>query len=338
LNHAEQECSREYRKYYNTVAVSAAISNLFKDNPLFGRFIGESHELRTDDDKPIKPDITTVYNSDSKGLLFEIKYSTQRSARDVLLGMKRYLSAKTGWGTATRTVDSVDVVLVCHGDDTATVHQALVDLAAQNGNEFLKSDGFSLWQWIIGSSKEGEHEEAMWLQHIAGSCRNSALQQQILSPGGIRIPDEVLQYLRFQRTFVRDKPPVQYTILFLLQHVLPKDPDKESYDIPLEIVYQRANSFFPSWWESTETTMQVKRQWIKEALTMLCELGLVQRHPDKESYAIPRSLLEKRNPLRFTCRKLARHYEKRAPRGRTRQYKIRVTGVAEATLEPFLER
>ena len=339
MNHAEQECIRGYRKYYDTVAVSSAIANLFRSNSLFGKFIGESHELRTENDEPITPDITAVFDSGSKGLLFEIKYSLQSSATDVLLGMKRYFAAKTGWRNSTGTVHSVDVVLICHADDTATIHEAIENLAKQDGNEFLKSDGFSLWQWILGSPKEGEREEVMWMQHIAGSCRNQPVNEHILRPGGIRIPDDVLSYLRFQHSFVRDKPPVQYTILLLLQHVLPKDPDREEYEIPLEVVYQRANSFFPPWWESTEATKQVKRRWIKEALSTLHDLGLIQRKGDSEVYRIPRSLLEKRKPSRFICRKLARHYEKRAARGRVRQrYKITVTRAPGGTLEPFLKR
>jgi len=253
--------------------------------------------------------------------------------------MKRYFAARTGWRTPTGTVHHVNLVLICNADDTQRIHAAMEDLAGQEGNEFLKSDGFSLWQWIVGSTKEDDREEVMWLQHIAGSCRNTLLQQRISNPGGIRIPDKVLRYLRFQHSFVRDKPPVQYMILLLLQHVLPKDPEKESYDIPLEIVYQRANSFFPPWWESTETTRQVKRQWIREALSTLCDLGLIKRHPDGESYTIPRTLLEKRMPLRLICKKLAQRSRKRARRGRPRtKYTVTVTPAPGGTLEPFLER
>lgn len=292
--------------------VSSAIYDLFRDGVL-GKFIGESHELRAEDDTLLTPDITTVHDHDSKGLLFEIKYSIGSSANDVLLRQREYFLAKTGWRTATGTVGNVDVVLVCNAEDTQTVHKVMKELAGQEGNDFLKSEGFALWQWIMGSAKDDR--EVMYLQPIAGSCRNALLEQRIRAPGGIRIPDEVLRFLRFQHAFVRDKPPVQYTILFLLQHVLPKDPDKLGYDIPLEIVDQRANGFFPPWWESTETTKQVKRGWIKEALSTLHSLGLIQKHPGKETYTIPTSLLEKKEPLRLICRKLIQSSQRR-PRGR----------------------
>jgi len=339
LYHTEEQCSREYRKYYDTVMVSSAIFDLFKDGTL-GKFVGESHQLRTQDNTPVTPDITTVYDSGAKGLLFEIKYSLGSSASDSLLRLKRYFGAKTGWRTATGTVDDVDVVLICNADDTQSVHEALEELARHDGNEFLKAQGFALWQWIVTSSKKDERAEVMWLQPIAGSCRNEALEERIRHPGGIRISDKVLEFLRFQHSFVRDKPPVQYTILFLLQHVLPKDPDKEWYDVPLEIVYQRANSFFPAWWESTETTTQVKRGWIKEALSTLRDLGLIQKRMGEETYTIPTSLLAKKKPLRLICRRLAQRSQRHMRRSRVvRKRAKRVTPVKKetSTLEPYIQ-
>ena len=117
----------------------------------------------------------------------------------------------------------------------------------------------------------------MWLQRVFGKTRNANLERLADTPGGVRITEDVLRFLRFQHMFVRDKPPVQYVIIFLVQHILPKQPDVSSYNIGFDIVYDRANSFFPGWWEAAEKTRQIKRDLIREALNRSVDLGYVNK-------------------------------------------------------------
>lgn len=310
----ELDCEKKYRKYSDTVAVSAAIYDLFKKNQSLGRFVGESHRLSSPTGEEFTPDMSTVY--DSSGLVFEIKYSLGASVKDELLSLKKYSSATQGWPTRiirTGIVQSVDVVLVCNAEDTSRVSSALSEVAKETGDSFFSS-GLAVWQWIISSTKD--RNEAMWLQHVTGATRNNAVEACIHSPGGIQVSEEVLDYLRWQHLFIRDKPPVQYTIMCLLHYVLPREPDKEKYAINLDIVYQRANSFFPGWWEETEKTTQLKRKWVKEALDTLVRMRLIEVDPaNKESYIIPSAVFRKKRPLKLICRKLV-GMERRQPRGR----------------------
>lgn len=333
----EQKCKRLYQKYHDTVAVSVALYDLFRSNPLLGKFVGESHQLFTFDDEELTPDISTSYEANSKGLVFEIKYSIGASVKDVLLSAKRYRNAVKGWPSG--AVEHVDVVLVCSAEDTQIVSSAIQELIEETADPFFSSEGFAVWQWIVSSTREEMRPEAMWLQPVMGATRNSSVEQLIHSAGGIQISEDVLTHLRFQHMFVRDKPPVQFTIIFLTHHILPKT-EKESYEISLDTIYQRANSFFPPWWESAEKTVQVKRQWIKEALEMLVEMKLVEVGSKEETYRVPSALLRKHNALNFFCKKLARiSRRRRRVRGRVARIRRIPSRMAEGmpTLEPFLK-
>lgn len=331
-----QECSRLHQKYSDTVAVSSAIFDIIRRNATVGRFIGESHQLLSDEGSDLTPDISCLYNADRYGLVFEIKYSIGSSADEYLLKVKRYRRALGGWPTNTGKVEWTDVVLVCNAGDTPLILPVLSDLSQkQNNDKFYSSPGFSVWQWIIGSSKE-YREDSMWLQRVYGSTRNDNLERLAATLGGIRIPEELLSYLRFQHAFVRDKPPVQYTIVFLVHHVLPKQPDVPSYDVELDVVYDRANSFFPGWWESAEKTKQVKRDWIKEALNQMVSLKYVTKKTP-EIYQIPTILMSKKKLLDDICRRLETSQTRKVKQARPMRRRRRV-GQAHgtSTLDRFI--
>jgi len=75
LRQLEQKCVRDYRKYSDTVAVSCAIYHLFSKNPEIASYVGIEHELENDKGKKISPDLVATYESDRKGLTFELKWS-----------------------------------------------------------------------------------------------------------------------------------------------------------------------------------------------------------------------------------------------------------------------
>ncbi len=276
---------------------------MIRRNPELGRFIGESHQLLTEDGDELTPDISSLFNSDRCGLTFEIKYSVGSSVDDYLLKAKRYRTALRGWPNSTGKVEATDVVLVCNANDTQRVLNSLSKLSqGQDGEGFFVSPGFSVWQWIMGLGKENR-EESMWLQRVYGKTRNPNLEKLADTPGGVRITEDVLRYLRFQHAFVRDKPPVQYTIVFLVQHVLPKQPDVPSYDIGYDTVYDRANSFFPGWWEAGEKTVQIKKAWIREALDQMAFMKYTTK-VEPELYRVPTSLIGKKKLLEDICNRL----------------------------------
>ena len=299
-------CVADFRKYSNTVAVSSAISHLFQTDTRLGHFIGSEHRLlASSPDETLTPDITAVYDGDSRGLLFELKYSLPtdiRSVKEKLLNLAKYSRVRNGWGVK-GPVHSADFVLVCHVEDVKRAVDAAGQVFAETQDPFYDPKSFSIWYWTISTPRENERKEEMRLVHAYGGTRNSVLQQLIGQPGGIPIPEDVLMMLRFTNLFIREKPPVQYTIVLLIQNVFSALPPphrigRRYYEVSLDLIYQKANSLFPPWWEDAVETRQVKRGWIKEALDTLVKLQMVKGIPQKrDSYSVPIPTLVIRKPL-----------------------------------------
>jgi len=310
---------------------------MIRRHPTVGRFIGESHQIRGLDGGRLTPDISSIFDLDKRGLVFEIKYSIGSSVEDYLLKVKRYRNAVHGWPTSSGQIETNDVVLLCNANDTPRVLACLSELSVRQDDEkFFTSPGFSVWQWIMGSTKE-DREDSMWLQRVYGKTRNTNLEELADTPGGIRITEDVLRFLRFQHMFVRDKPPIQYVIVFLVQHVLPKQPDVSSYDIELEIVYDRANSFFPGWWEAAEETRQVKRELVKEALNRMVDMRYITKI-GQDKYQIPNSLLGKKRLLDDVCRRLENIASRQARRPRVSLHMRRSRKLKRPTDTSSLDR
>lgn len=286
--------------------MSSAISHLFETNAQLGHFVGSEHKLvASSPDEVLTPDITVVYDGDSKGLLFELKYSLPtdvRSVKDKLMELAKYGRVRNGWGVKA-AIQYADFVLVCHVEDVKRAADTAQQIFAEGTNPFYDPKSFSIWYWTISAPRDNERKEEMRLLHAYGATRNSPLQRTIQQPGGIPVPEDVLMTLRFTNAFIRQKPPVQYTIVLLIQNVFsalppPHRAGRRYYDVSLDLLYQKANSLFPPWWEDAVQTIQVKRGWIKEALDTLVKLKLVRQSPQKpDVYSIPIPTLVTRKPL-----------------------------------------
>ncbi len=320
-------CLTEFRKYADTVAVSTGISHLFETNPALGQFVGIEHRLVANPNALLTPDITTLYDDNSKGLLFELKYSLPsdpQAVTDELLKLEKYKYARSGWGTS-GIVSTVDFILVCHMDDAKRATDAARQIYKETGKSFFAPETFSIWSWTIGVSRSDQRREEMRLLHMHGATRNAKLQAMILDPGGILVAEEILTALRFTQVFVRQKPPVQYTMSVLIQNVfsaLPPLPlsltsQRQEYIVTLDAVAQKTNILFPPWWESDVQTVQVKRGWIKEAMEALVKVKMIGAVQGKsESHAIsPRRLTTRKQLPQVICERLAAHARRR-PRGR----------------------
>jgi hypothetical protein len=132
-------------------------------------------------------------------------------------------------------------------------------------------------------------------------------------PPGLILPEESLTYLRSSFNFTREKPPVQYTIITLIQHVfsLFQDPRRGPwvYELTTDMIYEKAKLLFPSWHELDTETIQMKRRWITEALETMYAIGMVGKPIGKpESWLIPIPTFKTRRPMEVAlCTKLARH-------------------------------
>jgi len=314
----ELKCIQDYSKYSDTVAICFAVHNFLTKNPQIAKFIGIEKDLKNTADHTVTPDIVGSYENDKKGLLFEIKWSLpfdEELLKKEIKELEKYLVPCIPWGKTPVDPETQDLVLICHIDDVQRTIEMIKLYVTENPNSLLGKDGFSVWSWTITPPKQGGRKEEMRLFPVYGKTHNNEIEKLICQPGGILFPEDVLTYLRFSYTFIKEKPPLQYLMTVLIQNILPSfqsSSEKESHDIHVDMIYERSKTFFPSWHSYSEETIQVKRKWIREALEGLCQLGFCGKVPNKEDWwKIPIPLIRTRKPIQeMLCKKAAQTYLK----------------------------
>ena len=320
-------CLRDYTRYSDTIAVLLAIRQLLLKNPSMARFIGVEYKLKNTKGNFLKPDLVSQYDRDSKGMIFEVKWSLPND-KDLLekelRELKKYTDFLEKWKTGSGKVEKHDLLLVCHIDDARKAVDSVKQLATEKDYAFMAKSGFSVWGWILNPAKKGGHEEELRFLHCYGQTGNQQLESMIRQTGGIKISEDVLTYLRFTFAFTPDKPPIQYTISVLIQNILPsfqRSVEKESYELDIDLIYDRAKSFFPSWHEFDEETTQTKRRWLREAIEKMCDLKLAERvAKSSNQWSIPIPTLRPKGSVQESiCKKIAkeamkRRYEGKLPR------------------------
>ena len=320
---------RDYRRYSDTVAVCCAIYNLFTKDPDIAKLVGIEHTLQKSDGGCVTPDIVATFDNGQKGLILELKWSLpydEKLLEKEIKELKKYSVPCSNWRHLGDKVDSQDLILVCHIDDAQRVVDLIGKLSKDDSQSHLAKEGFAVWSWTITPPKKGERKEELRLFAVYGGTRNRKIEELIRQASGILFPEDALTFLRFTFTFIKEKPPLQYTMTILIQNILStfqRNPEREDYDIHTDMIYERSKSFFPSCRDPDSTSVQIKRKWIREALEKLCELGLCKKVPDKDDWwKIPIPILRTRKPIQqLLCKKLAKMYLKQLQvkkRGRPR--------------------
>jgi hypothetical protein len=326
----QRDCIRDYRRYADTVAVLSAVYHILKEDPTIVDYIGIEKNLKNSEGKDIEPDLVALYDHRTKGLLFEFKWSLP--LRDDLLEkeikeLRKYNGDCSLWKSSNGRVDYHDSILVCHIEDSERSIEKFQKVASEKEYNFLNSDGFAIWTWIISSAREGERKEHLMLSNVHGKIRYAKIEGMIKRPTGLILPEESLTYLRSTFNFIHDKPPIQYTIIKLIQHVFPQFQDYKRgvsvYEITTDMIYKKANILFPSWKEQDVQTIQVKRKWITEALEAMFALKIIGKPIGKpDSWLIPIPTLKTRKPIEEAlCVRLAKYQLKitKPPRRKGRQ-------------------
>lgn len=314
----ELKCVRDYSKYSDTVAICFAVHNFLSKNPQIAKFIGIEQDLKNTAGRTVTPDIVAAYDNDKKGLLFEIKWSLpldEELLKKEIEELEKYFVPCIAWGNTPDDPKTQDLVLICHIDDVQRTTEMIKLYLTEKPQSLLGKEGFSVWSWTITPPKQGGRKEEMRLFPVYGKTRNQKVEELICQPGGILFPEEVLTYLRFSYTFIKEKPPLQYIMTVLIQNILPSfqsSSEKESHDIHVDMIYERSKSFFPSWHSYNAETIQVKRKWIRAALEKLCELNLCGRVLNKDDWwKIPIPLIRTRKPIQeVLCKKAVKAYLK----------------------------
>lgn len=336
LTPLQLDCIRDYRRYADTVAILSAVHDLLQKHPEMGQFIGIERKLKRSKGY-VTPDLVALY--DTKGLIFELKWSlplTTSLLEEEVKELKKYTDQFSNWKTPSGQVDHQDIVLVCHIDDVKRVVDAVQRLAKQPEYSFLSSDGFAIWAWFIAAPKHGERKEELRLSSEYGGTRNDSIENMIQEPGGILISENVLTYLRFNFFFIRQKPPVQYTMSMLIQHVfLPFQLgiEREFYEVDTDLICElAARVFFPSWHEYDANTVQLKRRWIRESLDSFEELKLIKRLDRPDWWKVPSPVLRSRQQTQIAvCRRIANWFLKQIEKKR----KTRAIGVKPIRVKPI---
>jgi len=270
------------------------------------------------------PDFAVIYDVD-KGLLFEQKSSLPSDselARQEVQEIGRYSSTLYGWPTSDGSVQHHDIVLICHMADVKGVVDLVKELSQERGNEYLRSNGFSVWSWAISPPKQAGGEDQMRFFREYGRTRNEELEKILSEPGAILVPEDVLTVYRFRYLFTRERPPVQYTMVVLIQHVFNSFArslsERGQRRLSLQLIQDRTSSYFPHWWGAGVDASQARKEWVEEALHKMVELGLIETVEDDKDI-----FLVQIPPPRFRggtledviCKKLSRAHV--APRTRS---------------------
>ena len=312
----QQDYIRAYRRYADTVAVLSAIYHILKQKPFLVDYVGIETKLKNDYGNEITPDIVALYASRTKGLVFELKWSfpfKEELLEKEVKELKKYAVPCSQWKNSTGRVDYHDFVFVCHIEDSGRIITAIMKVAKTEDYNFLTSDGFAVWTWTISAARGGERREHLILYCTHGTTRYNVMENMMRKPTGLILPEESLTYLRSSFSFIREKPPVQYTMITLIQHVFShfKDPKRDSgvYEITTDMIYEKAKILFPPWQEPDVKTLQIRRRWITEALEAMFTLRIIGRPVGKpESWLIPIPTLKTRTSIEYAiCKKLAKH-------------------------------
>ena len=333
----QQNCIKSYRKYSDSVAVLSGIYHILLRKPRIADYVGVETKLQNNEGNDLTPDLAMLYENRTKGLLFELKWSmpfSETLLEKEIREIEKYFSPFSKWRNSSGKVDYHDLVYVCHHEDADRVINTISKVAKDSEFEFLSSSSFALWTWSIYVARGGERKENLVLRSAYGKTRNTVLENMLKKPTGLILPEATLTYLRSTFSFIRDKPPVQYTIIKLLHNIIPQFQDPtldrgESYEITTDLIYEKTKILFPSWRDYDVQTIQIKRGWIKEALQKLFVLGLIGKPVGKpNTWLIPIPII-RRSPIHLAlCKKLAKNEIKqrsrRSHKGRPRKTPLKL--------------
>jgi hypothetical protein len=341
----QQDCVRAYRRYADTVAVLSAIYHILKQEPILVDYIAIEKTMKNDDGKDVTPDLIALYQRRTKGLMYELKWSlpfSEELLQKEIKEVKKYITQCSQWKNSTGKVDYHDFIIVCHIEDAQRAKETISKIATDQSFDFLVHDGFAVWSWIISSVRGGERREHLVLTPVHGKTRHAMIEGMVSQLPGLILPEESLTYLRSSFNFTREKPPVQYTIITLIQHIfsLFQDPRRGAwvYELTTDMIHEKAKILFPSWHEFDTQTIQMKRSWITEALETMYAIEMIGKPIGKpDSWLVPIPTLKTRKPVEIAlCTKLARYQLKIAKRP-SRRGRPRVRPI-QPRAEPKLKR
>jgi len=296
----------EYERYYETVLLTLGIKRYLEKTETGCRFVYSEPRFYTEDGSEVKPDIVLQYDDDKRGILCEIKTSLPPIDPLAKLRLKpqleRYSKDVKGWDTPVKWVQDHDILLLVHAQDSNRVTN-LVQEWIDKGELKLTKD-LCIAEWSLIQSMKFPGLDIILIKHKFGKVNCHGLQQHIEKNISFNIQELTIEYNKCR--FTRKEPPVCYTMDELWGEIFTAFVEEsEDFDIELDQILKIAYEYYIPWSGLDGEFSQVRKTWIRKALSEFCEINLAKKI-GKEKYRIHYGKNIQKDRIEYFIRRLCR--------------------------------
>ncbi len=278
-----KECMRnlqiDINRYLYTVQLTLGFKDFLEIKSHECKFIAAEQNLRLKRDEKIElhPDFFLQYNNDKNGIVIEIKTSISNEVDklSVIKGqLERYNEEIIGWQTKTGEVNSHDILYIIHSLDSDQLKKEIEDSISKN--QFKINKNFCLSEFSYLTSPKYDEGDIILIKYKFGTLGCNALKDYLLENIKIFIDDLVVQYDRYK--FTRKEPPDEYLMILLWTLIFPTYLDKNStsFEVTLDKLVETTQTYFSSWSGIPGEGTQIRKTWIRRAMSKFIEIGLVE--------------------------------------------------------------
>jgi len=271
----QKDVSRYYRLIHLYLGLKLYIDN-HEDTDF--DFIGSEIKIKRDDGRELKPDIILQYASENEvGFPVEVKrsLSCKDDVKDELEKMTRYDEKLIGWDTEDREVKDHKIVFAPNLSDS----QRVIDVYEDSEEINFEEKEFLIWEWAIQESMKYDEEEALFIRNRLDNLDLNDKLADYLNEGlRIDLNNEEFLKAKDKTLFVRQRPPIPYTIEILWHSVL-RGMNKDDYVYTISEVKEEIQSkYTANLMQNVDgNPFQVRKDWLRDAFNSMVELNLAEK-------------------------------------------------------------
>jgi hypothetical protein len=290
-----KECMRnlqiDINRYYYTVQLTLGFKDYLDKNSHDCRFIAAEKNLKLlkNDKIELHPDFFLQYNDDKNGIVTEIKtsISDEVDKLSVIKGqLNNYNENIIGWQTKDEKIDDHDILYIVHSLDSDQLKQEIEN--SIKNDQFKIRKNFCLSEFSYLTSTKYNEGDIILIKHKYGKVGCDELNNNLIDNIKIFIDKLVIEYDRYK--FTRKEPPDEYLMFLLWTLIFPNFLDKNSpsFEVSLDTLVETTQTYFSSWSGIPGEGTQIRKNWIKRAMTKFIEIGLVELlHENPLTYFVP---------------------------------------------------
>ncbi len=302
---APEEIKKEMDRYYRLIYLYLGLKWFIDDqeNTDF-RFIGSEIDIKRESGGELRPDIILQYESqDVLGFPIEIKrsLSDRTDVKDKLKDMTRYDEKLLGWDTEEEVVKDHFIVFAPHLFDS----QRAINIFEESEDIVFEEKDFLIWEWGIEESMKYGESDVLLVRLVKGGLDIDDIIAEYLKDGiRINIDDNELVKAKEKTLFVRERPPIPYTVDVLWHFVL-RGIKKEDNEYTITEVKKEIQSKYTSnlMQNVDGNPFQVRKSWLRNAFDCMVELNLAEKL-SREKYKVNTDKNIKKNFQDFIAEKL----------------------------------